>query len=115
MSDDFLLCFDDSSETNILVSHEYLFANADTMDADHINKMLRLPKDTIYGVYKNENISRYKKPWYLEKSFCLFIDEDGTVVSDLGKIFVNEDNIWFLGRNMKDTHPIDILRTKNRL
>lgn len=115
MSDDFLLCFDDSSETNILVSREYLFANADKMDADHINKMLRLPKDTIYGVYKNENISRYKKPWYLEKSFCLFVDEDGTVVSDLGKTFVNEDNIWFLGRNMKDVHPIEILRTKNRL
>lgn len=115
MSDDFLLCFDDSPETNILVSREYLFANADKMDAEHINKMLRLPKDTIYGVYKNENISRYKKPWYLEKLFCLFVDEDGMVVSDLGKTFVNEDNIWFLGRNPKDVHPIEILRTKNRL
>lgn len=115
MTDGFLLCFDDSLDTNILVSREYLFVNADKMDAEHINKMLRLPKDTIYAVYKNENISRYKKPWYLEKSFCLFVDEDGALVSDLGKTFVNEDNIWFLERNLKYAHPIHILRTKNKL
>jgi hypothetical protein len=115
MSDAFLLCFDDSPETNILVSREYIFTNADKMDAEHINKMLRLPKDTIYMVFQNENISRYKKPWYLEKSFCLFVEEDGTLISDLGKIYVNEDNIWFLGRNLKYAHPIESLRTKNRL
>ena len=49
---------------------------------------------------------------FVEKSICLFIDETGNIYNRNNKVYVNEDNIYFMKLNWRkntDMHPIECL------
>jgi hypothetical protein len=125
-----LLCFDSSHETNILMSSEYFYSNvlyfsekdetygeAVVRRAEEINNTLKFPRNTIIGFYNN-CVPIFRRSGFVEKSICLFIDETGNIYHKNNKVYVNEENIYYMKMNWrknKDVHPIHYLRIKQKL
>jgi hypothetical protein len=125
-----LLCFESSPNTNILMSSEHFYSNvlyfsekdetygeAVVRRAEEINNALKFPRNTIVGLYNN-CVPIFRRSGFVEKPICLFIDETGNIHPKKNKIFVNEDNIYYMKMNWRknnDAHPIDYLRIKRKL
>ena len=129
-TDAILLCFDSSSDTNILMSKEYFYNNVQYFSekdnsyneavrrrTQEINSALKLPRNTIHE-FNNNCVHMFRKSMFVEKSICLFIDETGNIYNRNNKVYVNEDNIYFMKLNWRkntDPHPIEYLRIKRKL
>jgi hypothetical protein len=129
-TDDILLCFECSPDTHILVSRDFFCLNVQffseddesydsmrTQRADEINNALKLPKETIVDFYNN-GVPDFRKPLFIIKPYCLFIDEGGFIHQSNGNVAVKEDNIYFMKLNWRksnDAHPIDMLKLKKNL
>lgn len=125
-----LLCFESSPDTNILMSKEYFYTNVSYFSekddyyedavrrrTTEINNALKLPRNTIIDFYVN-CVHIFRKAQYVEKQICLFIDESGNIFQRNNKVYVNEDNIYYMKMNWRknnDIHPIEYLRLKRKL